>query len=213
MKKRMLMLFCSVALFFFAVGAIGANAYGGGHHPEPNYPGWGGSCNLGNNFHNYDYANHYGSGQNVWCNGTNQQLNQHHGGNVVSADLPSGNSFVGGFCMKSRITSGDVLRIQYKDLVEHDKVWLKSGDQAYYPIDKTAGENFILVDDNGWADRNAAVGQVEADVLLSGRSGSGSGSSDGGGGGGCNAVGIGGLLLVTVVPAALRLTRKNRDKK
>lgn len=108
--------------------------------------------------------------------------------------------------MTSTVASGDLLEIQYQDLVEHDKVWLKSGDQAYYPIDKAGNERFILVEDNGWSDRNPAVGEVEADVLLSARSGNNAGDS--GGGGGCNAFGVGGLLLMGIIPAILSLKRR-----
>lgn len=209
MKKRMAPLLCTIALFFFAWGIVAANAHGDAHHPEPGHSGTGGSCNLSDNFYHYNHAAHYGSNHNIWCDGTNQQLSRHHGGNTVSANLPSGSSFVGGFCIRSQVASGGVLKIQYKDLVEHDKVWLKSGDQIYYPIDKSVGEHFILVEDNGWADRSSAVGQVEVDVLLSSQHGSGSG---GGGGGGCDLSGLGGLLLAALVPAGLCLTRKRHGR-
>ncbi|MDL2263068.1 hypothetical protein LJC31_00290 [Synergistaceae bacterium OttesenSCG-928-I11] len=211
MRKKTALIVCLVTLFCFMTGAIMASAHGGSHHPEPGHSG-GSNHNLDGNFHHYDHQNNYGQNHNVWCNGTNQQLSQHHSGNAVSADLSSGSSFVGGFCMKSTVQSGEVLEIQYQNLVDHDKVWLKSGDQSYYPIDKASNENFILVEDNSWSDRNPTVGEVEADVLLSTRGGNNS-SDNSGGGGGCNALGIGGLLLVGLIPAVLCLAGKNKKNK
>jgi hypothetical protein len=172
-----------------------AGAHGGGHHPEPGHDG-GGSCNLDSNFHHYDHSN-YGQQNNIWCNGSEPQLAQHHRGNTINANLPADSSFVGGFCVKSEIESGQVLDIQYKDLVQHDKVWLLNKDDGiYYPIDRDPADTNILVQDGDWADMDPTQGKVEADVLLSARNfGSDPGDNRSGGGGGCN-VGFGPISLV-----------------
>lgn len=215
MKKRSALFFCSVALFCLVLGAIAASAQqGGSHHPQPNHPQGGGSCGLGSGFHNYD-PNSFGPDRNIWCNGANQQLRPHEG-STVNAKLASGDVFVGGFCIQSHLVNGRTLDIRYQNLVKHDKVWLKSKDQIYYPIDKPVSDNFILVEDNGWADQNPAPGRVTAEVLLSQKSSSGGGGGSGGGGnsggsdsgGGCNGFGVGALFLLSVIPVAL-LRRKN----
>ncbi|MDR1482134.1 MAG: hypothetical protein LBI74_05855, partial [Synergistaceae bacterium] len=159
------------------------------HHPETGHSG-GGSCNLGANFHHYD-SNDYGQRNNIWCgNGSNHQLGQRHWGDTINANLPVDSSFVGGFCVKSEVGDGQVLDIQYKDLVQHDKIWLRDQNSGiYYPIDQQPSETSIFVEDNGWADSNRASGQVEADVLLSAKN-SGSdpeGDSGDSSGGGCDA--------------------------
>jgi hypothetical protein len=200
MRKTFLML-CAFAAICFLLSVKSAEAHGGSHHPETGHNG-GGSCNLGANFHHYD-SNDYGQQNNIWCgNGSNHQLGQHHRGNTVNANLPADSSFVGGFCVKSEIGNGQVLDIQYKGLVQHDKVWLRDKDSGmYYPIDQQPSESSILVEDNGWADSNLTLGQVEADVLLSGRSSVG--NHDEGSGGGCNA-GFGIIPLVCLGTLWLR---------
>jgi hypothetical protein len=179
-----------------------AEAHGGDHHPEPGHNG-SYDCALGSGFHHYDNGN-YGQGKNIWCdNGNSHLLGQHHRGNQVKADLPTDSSFVGGFCMKADITDGEVLKIAYSGLVGHDKIWLLASDGVYYPIDKNTDENFILVKEGDWADRDATSGKIEADVLLSARYGNNSHNA-GGSGGGCNSgasfliglAAVGGLAFV-----------------
>jgi hypothetical protein len=198
MKKKLIFSSLAVAAFCLLSNPSDVYAHGGEHHPEPGY-GNGHGCQLSGNFHHYDHQDNYGQNKNIWCNnGSNQQLNQHHGGNTVNADLPADSSFVGGFCIKSDIDNGGVLDIGYKDLVAHDKVWLLSKDDgSYYPIDKTSSENNIAILDNGWADMNPTQGVVESEVLLSARNsgngnGNGNGNHDGGGSGGCT-TGAGGI--------------------
>jgi hypothetical protein len=172
-----------------------AAAHGGSHHPEPGY-GIGADFALSQGFHHYDHQN-YGQNRNIWCDGKNQQLSQHHRGNTVKADLPAGSSFVGGFCMKSEITPNGTLTIGHNGLVGHDKVWLLSAvDGSYYPIDKPAQDNSILVRDGSWSDTNPESGYVEADVLLS-ASGSGNSTGTGDAGGGCNSGALAFMPLFT----------------
>jgi hypothetical protein len=209
MKKFVLACFLLLAV---ASASVAASAHDGGHHAEPGY-GFGHGCALPGGFHNYDHNNYgTGAGHNVWCDGSNPQLAPHHGGDIVSADLPIGDSFVGGFCMKANVPDGTPLDIRYKDVVAHNKVWLKSSDSSYYPIDRAAGETSIRVEDNGWADRNPAVGQVEAEVLFS-ASNRETGTPPAGrqdGGGGCNLAGSGSWLGAALLLVALSFSLRKR---
>ena len=116
--------------------------------------------------------------------------------------------------MKANVPDGTPLDIRYKDVVAHNKVWLKSSDSSYYPIDRAAGETSIRVEDNGWADRNPAVGQVEAEVLFSASNRETgtppAGSQDGGGG--CNLAGSGSWLGAALLLVALSFSLRKRGK-
>lgn len=188
MKKIVWACLLCLTVVFLIGGGVAVWARGNSHHPEPGY-GAGHDCYLGSNFHNYDHRNNYGTDKNVWCDGTNSQLKPHHTGAAVRAGLAANASFCGGFCLRSE-TSGNVLTIQYKNVVEHDKVWLQSGDLSYYPIDRAAGDTSVQVEDNGWADRNPAVGIVEAEVLFSKTNASSGSNENSDSGGGCSASGL-----------------------
>jgi hypothetical protein len=220
--KKFLFVSCAAASLIVG-GAAVVWAHGGEHHAQPGYSA-GHDCVLNNNFHNYDHQSHYGTDKNVWCNGSGQQLSPHHGGGTVQAALPTGSSFVGGFCVKASLSGETVLIVNYKDVVAHDRVWLKAEDSAYYPIDRLTGEAFIQVEDNGWVDRNPLPGQVETEVLFSYSNenpGINPGTNPGtnpdispgahrdGGAGGCNLAGLGAVFFLMIPPFFLRRRKGN----
>jgi hypothetical protein len=206
--KNLRLVLCTVVSLLIAGTTVAWGHGGDGHHQEPGYDTGKHDCYLDSDFHNYGHQHDYGTGKNIWCDGIDPQLAPHHGGNPVRAALPANNSFVGGFCIKAGLAGqATVLDVNYKDVVAHDKVWLlDKTDSNYYPIDRAANETSIQIEDNGWADKNPAQGQVEAEVLFSSPNGGGSGS-----GGGCNSAGAGswmGAAFFFVVPAFfLRKTR------
>jgi hypothetical protein len=198
--KKFAVLTCTVA-FSIVIWACAAWAHGGSHHQKPGYTEPHG-CNLSSSFHHYDHQNNYGTNKNIWCDGTGVQnalLGQHHAGQSVNAALPGNASFVGGFCIKSQVGNGEVLEIHYQDVVRHDGVWLQSNnDGNYYPIDIASEETSILVEDNGWADKNQNLGQIESEVLFS-SPGVALGGHDSGGSGGCNSAGFPSLIGVAPI--------------
>lgn len=205
--KQFWLVSCAAALLLSG-GAAVAWAHGDNHHQEPGYGG-GDDYVLDSKFHDYDHRNHYGSDKNVWCNGSGQQLSPHHGGSTVQAALPADSSFTGGFCIKANLSGETVLDVNYKDVAPHDKVWLKADDSAYYPIDRTPGETSIRIEDNGWADRNPLLGEVEAEVLFSASSEAGDAGQSGGGG--CSLAGPDswlGILSLFVIPLFFLRKRK-----
>ena len=206
-KMRKAIVVASAVLFSILGGSLVALAHGGSHHAQPGYER-GHDCRLGNDFHNYNHQNHYGIDKNIWCDGTNSQLRQHHTGSTVKAALAGNGSFNGGFCVRSELVGKGVLTVEYKNMVQHDQVWLQSGDLSYYPIDRAQEDITIQIEDNGWADRNPALGIVEAEVLFSGSGDTAPGSSSDGGGGGCNAAdrgwGLGMASLLLLPPFFLR---------
>ncbi|MCL2009455.1 MAG: hypothetical protein FWG71_02775 [Synergistaceae bacterium] len=180
---------------------VALGGHGGGHHPEPGH-GSGGNHHLGNNFHHYNHQDHYGNGKNVWCDGLNPQLNRHHHGNSVRADLDGKYFFSGGFCIKSGLQQGhSTLEINHRN-IPHDKVWLRNRITGnYYPVATTG--NTIAVEDGGWADQDGLTnGAVEAEVLFSSRTPDGGTSpgNGGSGGGGCRVAGLPfGILALCVL--------------
>ena len=209
---RRLFITCGAILAVTALTVTAAfGGHGNGHHQEPGH-GRGRSHHIGNVPH-YNHDRHYGTDKNIWCDGENSHLlsNNHsgHHGNTVRASLAGNETFVGGFCISSNLKQGDNrLEITYKNnIARHNKVWLRSKDDgAFYPITPDqgteTGTSVIRIQDGGWADRSAAGGTVEAEVLFSG---SNSSSNPGNSGGGCNSTGFNFGILALCSPFFLRL--------
>jgi hypothetical protein len=193
-------LFSAVLLAILA-GTV-ASAHGGhgqdGHHQKPGYdrPG---HHTLGPGFQHYS-SQHYGN-----------KISQHHGSSVNAA-LPSGASFVGGFCIKDNVASpGGILSVELGKLdnvAPFDEIWLKSNDGNYYPADWTPDDATIDIAEAGWADNDAQSNAVEAEILFS-KSASGDSSHGSSGGGGCDSTG-GSLAWLGAIPGLSLVLSKKR---
>jgi hypothetical protein len=190
----------SAVLFAILAGTV-AGAHGdhgtGGHHQNGGNTGIH-QCSLGTGFQHYS-SQYYGS-----------RISQHHG-NSVNAALPSGASFVGGFCIKDNVISaGGILSVELSKLdnvAPFDEIWLKSNNGNYYPTDWTPDDATIDIADAGWADNDSTQSKIEAEVLFS-RSASGN-SSHGSGGGGCDSTG-GSLAWLGAIPGLSLVLSKKR---
>ncbi|MDR0764702.1 MAG: hypothetical protein LBE65_03820 [Synergistaceae bacterium] len=201
--KIFIVLFSAVLLAIPAGTVAGAHGDHGrdGHHRNGGNTGIH-DCYLGTGFQ--DYSSVISDDSNI--------MYPHHGnGSVVNAALPSGASFVGGFCVKSSVQSSeDILRVnlgRLDNVTEFDTIWLKSNDGNYYPTDWTPGDATVDIAEAGWADNDAQPNAVEAEVLFS-RSAFGSGNLSHGSGGGCNSIGESLAWLGAIPSLSLVLSKK-----
>jgi hypothetical protein len=194
-------LFSAVLLATLAGTVAGAHSNHGssGHHQNGGNAGIR-HCSLGTGFQHYG-SQHYGD-----------KIFPHHA-NSVNAALPSGASFVGGFCIKDNVASpGGILSVELdklENVASFDEIWLKSGDGNYYPIDWTQGDATIDIAEGGWADIDSTQPNgVEADILFS-KSASDNSAVGSSGGGGCDSAG-GSLAWLGAMPGFSLVLLKRR---